>query len=379
MGYITYPRSTGERLNKQRLQEISRLIQALSSKVSLNDLNSIMTLLHLIGWHRLPLHLKRLLLEHLYQDLYVKLEPDVTSTPDEMQQYREHIQTLNSTMVSIGLSLNPDGDRSFHERLNATGLFDFRVASQQPNASSPPVLIDSSGMTLSLADDNHPVSEQSGLAIMQAIHSHPTEALALQKSFMAGTHSTIKVDSQNQIKQEVSPTNAKSTGSKVITLAPGKKGSWNKQLNTKLESNQSYKVGDHTYKTDANGRVNLVSGKLELKTRDRNTYQQSKSSKTGGIKDGLPRDDGGHLVASTFFGAGEQINYLPMDSNLNRSAWLKMENGWRSALKAIPPKDIKVEILPLYGSDNNRPDAFAVRYWTNGKSKVKFFYNRPGN
>jgi hypothetical protein len=378
MGYITYPRSTGERLHKQRLQEISRLIRALLSKVSLNDLNSIMTLLHLIGWHRLPPHLKRFLLEHLHQDLYTKLEPDLTSNPDEMQQYREHIQTLNTIIVSIGLSLSPDVDRPIHERLNATGLFDLRVAPQQSSASSPSVLIDSSGMTLSLADDNHPVSDQSGQAIMQAIHSHPSEALALQKSFMAGTHSTIKVDSQSQIKQEVTPTSAKDSG-KLVTLAPGKKGSWNKQLNTKLESNQSYKVGDHTYKTDANGRVNLVSGKLELKTRDRSTYQQSKSSKTGGIKDGLPRDDGGHLVASTFSGAGEQINYLPMDSNLNRSAWLQMENGWRRALKAAPPKDIKVEILPLYGRDSNRPDAFAVRYWTNGKSKVKFFYNRPGN
>jgi hypothetical protein len=66
----------------------------------------------------------------------------------------------------------------------------------------------------------------------------------------------------------------------------------------------NYANADHTYKTDANGRVNLISGKLELKTRDRNTYQQSKSSKTGGIKDGRPRDDGGHLIASTFSGAG---------------------------------------------------------------------------
>jgi hypothetical protein len=337
-----------------------------------------MTLLHLIGWHRLPPDLKRLLLEYLRKDLYTKLEPDVASNPDEIQQYREHIQTLNATMVSIGLSLSPDVKRPIHERLNATGLFDLRVASQQSNASSPSVLIDSSGMTLSLADDNHPVSDQSGQAIMQAIHSHPSEALVLQKSFMAGTHSTIKVDSQGQIKNDVTPTNTKNSGN-VVTLSPGQKGSWNEQLNTKLESNQCYKVGDHTYKTDANGRVNLISGKLELKTRDRNTYQQSKSSKPGGIKDGLPRDDGGHLIASTFSGAGEQINYLPMDSNLNRSAWVKMENEWRSALKAIPPQDIKVEILPLYGRDSNRPDAFSVRYWTNGKSKVKFFYNRPGN
>ncbi|EKO3998122.1 DNA/RNA non-specific endonuclease [Vibrio cincinnatiensis] len=376
MGYITYPRSTGESLNKQRLQEISRLIRGLSSKVSLNDLNSIMTLLHLIGWHRLPPHLKRLLLEYLYQDLYAKLEPDVTSNPDEMQQYRGHIQTLNSTMVSIGLSLSPDVERPIHERLNSTGLFDFRVASQKSSSSSPSILIDSSGMTLSLADDHHPVSDQSGQAIMQAIHSHPSEALVLQKSFMAGMHSTIRGDSQRHIKQEIAPASAKDAGN-VVTLSPGQKGSWNKQLNMKLESNQSYKVGDHTYKTDANGRVNRVSGKLELKTRDRSTYQQSKSSKTGGIKDALPCDDGGHLVASTFSGAGEQINYLPMDSNLNRSAWVKMENEWRNALKDVPPKDVKVEILPLYGRDSNRPDAFAVRYWTNGKSKVKFFYNRP--
>ena len=60
-----------------------------------------------------------------------------------------------------------------------------------------------------------------------------------------------------------------------------------------------------------------VSGKLTLGKNGRNTYQQTKSVK---IKDGIGGvDDGGHLIANEFMGAGEQINYLPMTQNLNRS------------------------------------------------------------
>ena len=164
----------------------------------------------------------------------------------------------------------------------------------------------------------------------------------------------------------------------MTELLPGKKGSWNKALNGNLKPNHKYKVGDKLYETDEFGRVNRVSGELHLSMRDRNTYQQAKSAKEAGIKDGLADDDGGHLIASIFDGAGEQINYAPMNSNLNRGAWRSMENKWADALKADPPKSVRVNIQPVYEGESKRLAAFKVKYFIDGKKKTAFFENKTG-
>ena len=125
---------------------------------------------------------------------------------------------------------------------------------------------------------------------------------------------------------EVSKPEPAKTPDNTTELEPGEKDSWNKELNGELKPNHKYKVGEYLYETDSKGRVTKVSCKLDLNMRDRNTYQQGKSAKEAGIKDGLADYDGGHLVASIFNGAGEQINYAPMNSNLNRGARKSMEN-----------------------------------------------------
>ncbi|WP_206191792.1 DNA/RNA non-specific endonuclease [Shewanella carassii] len=163
---------------------------------------------------------------------------------------------------------------------------------------------------------------------------------------------------------------------KVIELEPGQKGGWNKTLNKQLDPNTDYKVGNYTYQTDSAGNVNRVHGKLKLETRDRNTHQQTKSAEANGIKDGLQTDDGGHLVASIFDGPGEQINYSPMNSNLNRGRWKRMENKWADALKS--GKEVSVDIKPIYEGASKRPTAFDVKYWIDGKQKQTFFENRHG-
>ncbi len=162
----------------------------------------------------------------------------------------------------------------------------------------------------------------------------------------------------------------------VTELEPGAKGSWNKQLNGELTPNHKYKVGSHTYETDDMGRVKRVSGDLDLNTRDRNTYQQGKSAKLDGIKDGLDDDDGGHLVASIFDGPGEQINYAPMNSNLNRGAWKRMENDWANALKE--GKQVNVDIQPIYDGASKRPTAFEVLYDIDGEEEFVEFANKAG-
>jgi hypothetical protein len=168
-------------------------------------------------------------------------------------------------------------------------------------------------------------------------------------------------------------TGPKTTPDDVIELEPGKKGGWNKELNGTLKPNEKYKVGSYLYETDDLGRVNKVSGKLELNKHDRNRYQQAKAGKTGGIKDGLEADEGGHLVASVFNGPGEQINYAAMNGKLNKSAWKQMENEWGKALK--DGKKVDVDLRPVYEGGSKRPDKFIARYKIDGKLYKRRFKN----
>ena len=159
----------------------------------------------------------------------------------------------------------------------------------------------------------------------------------------------------------------------VVEINGGSKGNWNKALN-KPEPNTIYKVdGNKTYRTDALGRVEFVEADLTLITKDRNTYQQCKAGKCGGVAG----DEGGHLIASIFDGLGEKLNLVPMDGNLNKGAWKQMENAWAKALKE--GKQVNVKIEPVHVGDSVRPDSFKVRYTIDGGRPVNVdFENIPG-
>jgi hypothetical protein len=159
-----------------------------------------------------------------------------------------------------------------------------------------------------------------------------------------------------------------------VELEQGAKGGWNAQLNGPLQPNTDYVVsGRYTYHTDAEGRVEQVTGALDLKHADRNGYQQSKAGQEGGIKDGLAGDEGGHLIAAIFNGPGEQINYHAMDGTLNKSGWKVMENEWSAALKE--GKAVDVEIKAVFDGASKRPEAFRVEYVIDGKPSTRTFFN----
>ncbi|CNK65880.1 HNH endonuclease domain-containing protein [Yersinia enterocolitica] len=141
---------------------------------------------------------------------------------------------------------------------------------------------------------------------------------------------------------------------KVVEIKAGEKGSWSKPLN-KPSPNTIYKVdGNKVYHTDDQGRVKMVEADLTAMTKDRNTYQQRKAGKSGDSG-----DEGGHLLASIFDGPGEKLNLVPMDANLNKGAWKKMENSWAKALEDGKP--VKVKINPIYTGDSNRPSSFEIK------------------
>ena len=157
-----------------------------------------------------------------------------------------------------------------------------------------------------------------------------------------------------------------------IDLSAGCKGAWCKDLN-KPKPNTDYKVDEnYAFRTDSLGRTSKVEGKLDLNTKDRNTYQQCKSGHCGDSD-----DEGGHLIASIFNGPGEKINLVPMNGNLNKGEWKKLENKWADALKG--GKSVKVTVEPVYSGKSVRPESFSIGYSIDGDRLVrKTFLNTPG-
>ncbi|MFB5764112.1 DNA/RNA non-specific endonuclease [Paenibacillus medicaginis] len=105
----------------------------------------------------------------------------------------------------------------------------------------------------------------------------------------------------------------------------------------------------YNYKTDSKGRVSHVEGELKLGNGKRNGYAQ----RVAGRENRLPDDEGGHLIASIFKGSGDLDNLVPMNGNLNKGEWKKLENTWADALKQ--GDEVKVKITPNYKGDSQRP------------------------
>jgi len=130
----------------------------------------------------------------------------------------------------------------------------------------------------------------------------------------------------------------------------------------------------YTYTTDSQGRVASCEGSLQLGDGKRNNYAQ----RVVGGNDRLDDDDGGHLIATIFKGSGNMDNLVPMNSNLNRGEWKKLENEWANALN--DGDKVRVKITPNYSGNSKRPDSFVIRYKIGDEDRwrLKNFDNVPG-
>lgn len=97
-----------------------------------------------------------------------------------------------------------------------------------------------------------------------------------------------------------------------------------------------------------------------------------------GGNDRLDDDDGGHLIATIFKGSGNMDNLVPMNSNLNRGEWKKLENEWANALN--DGDKVRVKITPNYSGNSKRPDSVVIRYKIGDEDRwrLKNFDNVPG-
>ncbi|TYQ14663.1 UNVERIFIED_CONTAM: DNA/RNA non-specific endonuclease [Acetivibrio alkalicellulosi] len=124
-----------------------------------------------------------------------------------------------------------------------------------------------------------------------------------------------------------------------------------------LKPNVQYATPEgYLYKTDDLGRIVRCEGTLAFGIAKRNEYAQ----RTVGREDRLSDDDGGHLIASIFKGSGDFDNLVPMNGNLNKGEWKKLEIAWGKALNSKPPKEVKVKITPVYEGNSQRPVRFEI-------------------
>ncbi|MFP7493399.1 DNA/RNA non-specific endonuclease [Terribacillus saccharophilus] len=141
----------------------------------------------------------------------------------------------------------------------------------------------------------------------------------------------------------------------------------------RLKPNIRYQTGeyDYFYETDGAGRiVKFETDNLQLTTREK---RLSHSRNTLGKIKG--KDHAGHLAADQFGGSPKVDNLVSQLSDVNLKKYKKIEDKWATALKEIPPKEVKVKVDIIYSEKDMRPGRFIVNYTIDGKPGSAKFKN----
>lgn len=157
-------------------------------------------------------------------------------------------------------------------------------------------------------------------------------------------------------------------------------GQNNEILNGPLRENSIFESSTQsgnviTSWTDEFGRVEKMSiDKIECYDGARDLNQQKKCIE---LKNGLPSDDAGHLLAREFGGPTEQYNLTPMDSYTNRHGeWRYMEQEWKKAMnEGKSVSDVHYQVY--YDGENKRPVGFDVTYKVDGEIESRYVDNSP--
>ena len=138
-----------------------------------------------------------------------------------------------------------------------------------------------------------------------------------------------------------------------------------------LNPNTKYEINGYKYETDKKGRITKAEGKLYLGDHESNRNMETiKDSESKGYK---KDDERGHLIGHQFGGSDKLDNLVPMNGDLNRRDYAKLENALADAVKDGAKVYLRVE--PRYDADSNRPTEFKVSYSINGDRKTIVFKN----
>lgn len=134
----------------------------------------------------------------------------------------------------------------------------------------------------------------------------------------------------------------------------------------------TYEINGYIYKTDNKGRIISAEGILQKKDHEGRPPIKDGMDKVG-KGDQKDTDDRGHLIGDQFNGGNGLENLVPMDAELNRGDFKKLENMLADAVDDGAEVYVKVE--PVYEGDSNRPIGFRVTYTINGETDTVYFKN----
>ncbi len=143
-----------------------------------------------------------------------------------------------------------------------------------------------------------------------------------------------------------------------------------------LDSLATYSTGRFEYLTDANALPARVRGVLQLERADRRVRHAAPQRDIGLLGQGREgRWHGGHIVAVSLGGFASGPNLFPQSANFNQSAYSRLEQGWRHALRdgAL----VGVDISLTEGPEPHMPEFVIVTHWEDDIEYTTPFLNEP--
>lgn len=146
-------------------------------------------------------------------------------------------------------------------------------------------------------------------------------------------------------------------------------------IDGKLQPNTTYELNGNVYTTDENGRIISCEAKP---VRSPENPRDNEAQRQAGGEDRKPNDQGGHIVGRDMNGDSGIGNLVAMDSKINQSDYKRMENDIKTALDE--GKDVTTKTEMTYSGDSERPDKITVTVTADGKDTVyKFDNNLDGS
>lgn len=121
-----------------------------------------------------------------------------------------------------------------------------------------------------------------------------------------------------------------------------------------LKPDDNYESKGYIYRTDKFGRIIECQGTLRIEDGKRNTDHQTRA----GGEYRLETDEGGHLIGTQFGGSEKIDNLVPMDFEVNRKDYYKIEKDWAKELEKGNRVDVKIR--SRYFGESTRPKDFIV-------------------
>lgn len=141
-------------------------------------------------------------------------------------------------------------------------------------------------------------------------------------------------------------------------------------IDGKLQPNTTYELNGNIYTTDENGRIISCEAKP---VRTMENSRDNEAQRQAGGKDRRANDQGGHIVGRDLNGDGGIGNLIAMDSRINQSDYKRMENDVKAALDEGREVTTKTEMT--YSGDSERPDKITVAVTVDGIDTVYEYDN----